>query len=302
MSRLIAGVRKRRARFTNHSPMGSIYQTDPDPKIPTSEAVGVLVHSDSTMGPTGSPHRGFSLIELLVSIAVMAVLLAILIPGLVHARNAGYGAVCANNLRQIGTAWQGYLHEHDSFPRYSPQPDWRYGGVVFAGARRLPVLDPARPINRYLDSGERPEGASHELAALYRCPADKGIWDREEAQAGRPGLSVLGGKSAYDFYGTSYRANPYLMDSTVARIDNRQRSLKLSEIAGVSSRLILMGDPAWYYSSVPIENPDSKLDASWHAPGRGNILALDGSVRSMGFQRESGEYDMNPADLTHPTR
>ncbi len=260
-----------------------------------------LVHLPSPMGPRGIPHRAFSLIELLVSIAVMAVLLAILLPGLMHARNAGYGAICANNLRQLGTAWQTYLHEHDSFPRYSAQPDWRYGGVVFAGVSKLPLLDPERPINRYLDA-DRNETGARELAALYRCPADKGIWDRSQARAGQPALSVLGGKSAYEFYGTSYRANPYLMDSTFAQIDDRQRALKQTEIAGVSSRLILMGDPVWYFASVPGDSADAKLDASWHAPSRGNILALDGSVRIMSFEREHAEYDVNPAALTRGER
>lgn len=254
-----------------------------------------------SMSHKGSPKHGFSLIELLVSLAVMAVLLAILIPGLLHARNAGYGAVCGNNLRQIGTAWQSYLHEHDTFPRYSAQPDWRYGGVVFAGLDRAAALDPARPINRYLDAdaGDQIPGAA-ELAALYHCPADKGVWDHDSGRAGQPGMSVLGGKTAFEFYGTSYRANPYLMDSTFAHIDNLQRGLKISEIAGVSSRLILMGDPVWYYSSVPPDNPDAKLDASWHAPHRGNILAFDGSVRLLSFSRQSSEYDVNPGDLTHP--
>lgn len=252
------------------------------------------------MGHTGSSQRGFSLIELLVSLAVMAILLALLIPGLLHARNAGYGAVCANNLRQSGTAWQSYLHEHESFPRHSAQPDWRYGGVVFAGANRAAVLDPERPINKYLDADANPTRGSTELAALYRCPADRGIWERHGSKAGQPGLSVLGGKTAFEFYGNSYRANPYLMDSTFARIDGLQRALKVSDVAGVTSRLILMGDPAWYYSSIPPESPDAKLDASWHAPNRGNILALDGSVRLQSFERQSGEYDMNPGDLSHP--
>lgn len=251
------------------------------------------------MGRTGSPHRGFSLIELLVSLAVMAVLVAILIPGLVHARNAGYGAICANNLRQLGTAWQSYFHDHDTFPRYSAQPDWRYGGVNFAGAARVPVLDSQRPINRYLDADLSARSSiAPELAALYKCPADKGVWDHDQSRAGQPGLSVLGGKTAFDFYGTSYRANPYLLDSTVAKIDTLQRGLKLSELAGVSSRLILMGDPTWYFSSIPLDNPDAKLDASWHAPHRGNILAFDGSVRFMTFDRGSGDYDVNPAELT----
>lgn len=49
-------------------------------------------------------RRAFTLVELLVSLAVIALLVAILLPALSEARRAGRMAVCQSNLRQFATA------------------------------------------------------------------------------------------------------------------------------------------------------------------------------------------------------
>jgi len=56
--------------------------------------------------------RGFSLIELLVSSAIVAVLLAILLPGLAGARARARAVKCSSNLRQLGQAFHMYAGEY----------------------------------------------------------------------------------------------------------------------------------------------------------------------------------------------
>lgn len=68
------------------------------------------------------PRRGFTLIELLVVIAVVALLISILMPALRQARAAGKLAVCASNLRQLGTGIHAYAVEYTGFIPRGPEP------------------------------------------------------------------------------------------------------------------------------------------------------------------------------------
>ncbi len=65
-------------------------------------------------------RQPFTLIELLIVIAIIAILMSLLLPTLVNARELAKLQQCANNQRQLGMAIQIYCEENDG---YMPQAD-----------------------------------------------------------------------------------------------------------------------------------------------------------------------------------
>ena len=65
---------------------------------------------------------GFTLVELLVVMSIIAVLLAVLLPALTRSRQIAYRIVCLNNLRQLGLATEAYTQSYKYYPFCVP-PD-----------------------------------------------------------------------------------------------------------------------------------------------------------------------------------
>lgn len=82
------------------------------------------------VGGSGRRRGGFTLVELLVVLGVIALLAGLLGPGLSRARQAALGSRCVSNLRQLGVASQLYWDDSGgrAFPeRFGREGDgWRY--------------------------------------------------------------------------------------------------------------------------------------------------------------------------------
>ena len=104
-------------------------------------------------------RRAFTLIEVLVVIAVIALIAAMLLPALSKARESGRRAACASNLRQLNVAVSIYAGENEGdFPPTNQTNRWP--AQFFRGYENLDVLlCPSDRTSPARDVGVKPDEA-----------------------------------------------------------------------------------------------------------------------------------------------
>ena len=133
----------------------------------------------------GQKKAGFTLVELLVVISIIATLIALILPAVQKTRAAARKTQCRNNIKQLGIALHNYHEMHEAFPPGTVEsaargtaphePSW--GWSVFL----LPHLEQGS-LYRQLDPGHRTladviRNDLHLVQStlpIFRCPADIG--------------------------------------------------------------------------------------------------------------------------------
>lgn len=135
-------------------------------------------------------RNGFTLVELLVAVAIIGVLIGLLLPAIQAAREAARRIHCANNLKQIGLAIQSYHGARGSFPpgNYTETvgtcPGNQVPGVDVPSEDRanwmiviLPYLE-QKPLYEAYDFGKPNEALENRQVRetwvpQYVCPSDR---------------------------------------------------------------------------------------------------------------------------------
>jgi prepilin-type processing-associated H-X9-DG protein len=214
----------------------------------------------------------FTLMELLVVMAITCLLIALILPVLGLARKIGRRTICQGNLKQITYSWHMYFEDYDGLFYHNLRADTLYGGW-----KSLKYPTATRPLNSYLSIPNCPESESE--AKVFKCPSDTGD---------------IGTKafSSFSYRGSSYRTNILLVGQEQVgplageeteelrtlrqEINSRLPHLRFSSI-GHPERLLFVGDSPW---AVQWLFPPYGEGPSWHEHHiHYNLSFLDGHVK-----------------------
>ncbi len=221
------------------------------------------------MSRSAKAELGLTLLELLVTIAIIGVLAGLLLPALARGKGKARGISCAGNLKQVGSAFLMYLGDNtEHFPAPGSKTligpmaeDWIY----WQNNRDVSQS----PVARYLAGGALPTN-------VFRCAADFDALKLEQNRATNPYI--------YSFSFTSYRVTNDINAGMALALDQRRQKVlpfSLGSVINPSGKIMLaeedrkgegLNDARW----IPTINP-----VSTRHNGKGNVAFVDGHMQSV---------------------
>lgn len=204
---------------------------------------------------------GFTLIEMLVVIAIIALLAALIVPAVTNALASAKRTSCKSNLKQIGIATMAYAADHDTF-----LPPVRDGGWS-SGQEWMETLSP------YLGNEVEDVRDGRIASISHACP--EWINERNETKPGY-GMNPFPAAFSKRFPSGSGQANFSKRTLQITDIDNPSYAILIGD--SVDWHLSLMNGNWW-----TAENKWGYMSGHPNRHGKkgANYLMADGSVATL---------------------
>jgi prepilin-type N-terminal cleavage/methylation domain-containing protein/prepilin-type processing-associated H-X9-DG protein len=204
---------------------------------------------------------GFTLVELLVVIAIIGVLVALLLPAVQAAREAGRRAQCLNNLKQFGLALQNYHSAKNTFPPSAVMKQNQTQFYASGNAILLPYFEQAALASLYDQTKyweKQNPGVVATPIAIFKCPSSGAANPMVDEALGKvvPDVGSTFGISEYAFcmgYTDAFCARAGIKPGTIPPSQlgmfNIAWGAAIRQITDGTSNTIAMGDassdPHW---------------------------------------------------------
>lgn len=249
-------------------------------------------------------QRAFTLIELLIVIAIVALLVGILLPSLAAARSTAQAIVCASNARQLATAATLYAADADSLLPPGA-PDFLTNRTRWHGSRTSTAnafAPEGGTLSPYLEAS-----SGRVRACPTFTPTTLALEDTDPTQTGAFESSAGGFGYNNTYLGqTRNRSGLLISDRAGARIDAAQRPAETAAFADAA----FVGDQAptdlIEYSFIEprfIVSPNAagfRLEPSVHFrhANQTTVAWLDThvSTETKAFTHTNGLYRTNPTE------
>lgn len=236
-------------------------------------------------------RAGFTLVELLVVMAIISVLIALLLPAVQAAREASRRSACTNQLKQIGLGLLGYesqqrrlppgavVHENASERGYA----WRVSVLPFLEEAPLyALIDPQANGDYIQDVGATPE--------IWLCPSvDTPGGDLLPAHYTGIAGSAQGEPASLDLPNQSFYGDAYI--DGVLYADSRTR---LAQITDGTSHTVVVGEAIylpttaaknWMFGVIWVAGRGGRVDEMQIGPVKNLRYPINADNDQFGYYR-----------------
>ncbi|MCW3060691.1 MAG: hypothetical protein JWQ02_2512 [Capsulimonas sp.] len=266
-----------------------------------------------------SPRRGFTLVELLVVIGIIALLISILLPALNKAKEASRVAACLSNLRQLGAVHATYIADNKGYIVPCDIGDWITPPHPTNGFYTLESWCTILVTNKYLPYPQAVSSAPPSESNALFCPSalqefkafisiDSGLPNTRTHAEGAKGVLHESkyfepGRLVYSWYGINGTSGSFPVvpcrrwpsdNTTPNNPDPNKRPKPIAKITDVrkSSEVVFLFDGV----GINVQSTNAnRLNARHNRQTATNILFFDGHAESFPTAGlPGGAGDANP--------